>query len=290
MHRLIISAPFGNWVGFKNSTRTIGTYTRGYRGGVLKRLWRMLLTLRYYPGIRAWKNRLGLPNPGIQSLRDWTRERRYRDRSASNPTPDFWASDKILSIAGFDESDWWHLFYDAVALRPLAVELNLSCPNCPGEDRTKDYGEVFKSAFEICARKSFIPVIVKLPPVGYRHLAHMALEEGITRFHCCNTLPTGNGGLSGKPLQALSLQAVREVKDMALDRGILLANVIGGGGVTCLDDACKYIQAGATNVAVASVLLAPWRWLTVRKMAQTLSRETGAPAPSDATGEGVANR
>ena len=74
MNRLIIGAPFGNWLRFEHTTATLGTYTVHRRAGVLKRIWRFIATVRWYPSMGAWINRLGLPNPGIQSLLDASKQ------------------------------------------------------------------------------------------------------------------------------------------------------------------------------------------------------------------------
>lgn len=245
VERLVVSAPFGNYLQFPHTTSTIGTFTREYRGGFWRRLWRVLRTVRYYPGIQAWKNKLGLPNPGIASVR-------------------VRCSDKIVSVSARRTDDWYHLLDALRYLRPLATELNVSCPNCPGEPDSTDYEAVYRRA--MCQPYR---VIVKVPPVGYERVISLAVSQGISIFHCCNTLPTPSGGISGKPLKPLSLRAV----EYARSRGARL--VIGGGGVTCLRDAQDYLSAGATSVAVGSVLFFPWKWRTVRKMAEALRCPAG---------------
>jgi len=64
---LIVSAPFGNYIQPAGCTATLGTFTALRRGGVINRAWRVLLTVRYYRRMKAWVNRIGLRNPGI----DW---------------------------------------------------------------------------------------------------------------------------------------------------------------------------------------------------------------------------
>jgi hypothetical protein len=48
MHSLIIGAPFGNYITRKGVKSTIGTFTNENRAGILKRIWRVLSTVRYY--------------------------------------------------------------------------------------------------------------------------------------------------------------------------------------------------------------------------------------------------
>jgi dihydroorotate dehydrogenase len=244
MHKLVISAPFGNHLHFPFATPTLGTFTLRPRGGLLRRLWRVLATVRYYPSLGAWRNRLGLPNPGIDAF-----------------NPDYTLADKIVSVKGFDAAEWRLLAERVDRLAPLALEMNASCPNCPGEDRT-DYALAFGRVEDVCRHT---PVIVKLPPVGYEPLVRLALDAGIDSFHCCNTLPVPGGGLSGKPLQPLSLRCVADVRTLRW--------LVGGGGVTGVEDARRFLDAGATTVAVASTLFLPWRWRAVREMAYQLSKE-----------------
>ena len=79
-HRLVISAPFGNYLeGAMCSIRTLGTFTFNRRGGWLWRIFRVLWTVRYYHRLGAWVNRLGLPNPGIE----WIADKRRVERSDS---------------------------------------------------------------------------------------------------------------------------------------------------------------------------------------------------------------
>jgi dihydroorotate dehydrogenase len=218
MHKLVISAPFGNHLHFPFATPTLGTFTLRPRGGLLRRLWRVLAT---------------------------------------------------VSVKGFDAAEWRLLAERVDRLAPLALEMNASCPNCPGEDRT-DYALAFGRVEDVCRHT---PVIVKLPPVGYEPLVRLALDAGIDSFHCCNTLPVPGGGLSGKPLQPLSLRCVADVRTLAAQGGHTLRWLVGGGGVTGVEDARRFLDAGATTVAVASTLFLPWRWRAVRVMAYQLSKE-----------------
>lgn len=250
---LVIGAPFGNWLRFPGAVSTLGTFTLDRRGGRLWRWWQVLRTVRYYPGIQAWKNRLGLPNPGLAGL-----------KRVALTTPDQFAQ-SIVSIAGFNHWEWQKLFGAAQALQPLAIELNVSCPNCPGKDQT-DYTELFAYLGRQENATWTTPVIVKLPPLGAEQLYVQALAAGIRRFHCCNTLPTPGGGLSGKPLKAISLALLRRLRPQAPPGTVF----IGGGGVTTASDAMEYYAAGADMVSVASALFCPWRWGRFRRLALEL--------------------
>nr|MBX2851143.1 hypothetical protein [Phycisphaeraceae bacterium] len=97
---LIISAPFGNYIQPPGTTATLGTFTAARRGGILNRVWRILLTVRYYRKAKAWVNKIGLRNPGI----DWLV---VKNQSPKPGRAD--VKDKIVSIHGFTPEDWYTL-------------------------------------------------------------------------------------------------------------------------------------------------------------------------------------
>lgn len=236
VRRLIIGAPFGNYFHFPNATSTLGTYTLKRRAGPLGRVWRVLKTVRYHAGVRSWTNRLGLPSPGIRTLTD--------------------ATDRILSIHGFNKAEWNALYVEAELYHPLAVELNLSCPNV---------GSVPFSDVEYACERLLqlgVTVIAKLPPVRWMEWGSLLYVVGVRCFHLCNTMPSPAGGVSGKLLMPYSLWAVRDFRQ-TYGTAVTL---IGGGGVTSADDVRAYRKAGADHVAVASMLLNPFRWRTINRL------------------------
>jgi len=228
---MIIAAPFGNYIQPKGTTPTLGTFTTNPRPGRLRRI---LRTVRYYPRLKAWVNRIGLRNPGLAWLLDQV------DRGRIDPT------DKIVSIHGFDDEQWARLLDQTSELEPLAIELNMSCPNV---------GEMAwpPDLFERAARLT-TPVIIKLPPIHYELMVDQARAAGLTAFHCCNTLPIPAGGLSGAPLKPLSLRCIRWLR--ATPAGDRLT-LIGGGGIDTLPDIDEYASAGADHVALATKTMNP---------------------------------
>ncbi len=246
MERVIISAPFGNHFKPKGATPTLGTFTLYYRGGLFYRLWRMALTLRYHSQSQSWINKLGLPNPGIGSLpitHDHTKE--------------------IISIHGFNGDDWLmlanHLRHFPKEHGPITVELNLSCPNV-GHDVI--VAEVTRAV--VILQHNDVRIIAKLPPIRWMDWVHPLYDMGIRMFHCCNTIPTPGGGMSGKPLKQYSLCAVEDIKDEFGSE----VTVIGGGGITCLDDVRDYVKAEADHVALGSMLLNPFNHWGLEKFIQ----------------------
>lgn len=254
----IVSAPFGNYLGQGWATRTLGTFTlharppgnpteEPIRGG---RLWRILKTVRYNPFNRSWRNKIGLRNPGILSL--FNNEEISPLLGAGLPKRDY--SKDIISIHGF-QNEWMGLGLLAARARPLAIEFNLSCPNV--EDVSEPFECFQKGLAGILRVSSDIPTIVKLPPPSY------GMEELVEKFanpwylqpdafHCCNTIPTPKGGISGKVLKPFALRGVRWLREK-----IPHAIIIGGGGVSCREDAQELFNAGANCVAIASCLFNP---------------------------------
>jgi dihydroorotate dehydrogenase len=255
IQRLIISAPFGNYIQPAGCTPTLGTFTAARRPG---RVWRVLATVRYYRRLKGWVNQIGLRNPGMP----WLVERVGAGRVN--------VADKIVSIHGFSEGDWFALLDQVAGIRPLAVELNMSCPNI---------GEInWPAGLFPHAAGGDVPVIVKLPPVHYRVMAEGALAAGIRAFHCCNTLPVPAGGLSGKPLKPFSIQCIRDLREQ-IAAGLDLL-IIGGGGITQPADIDDYTAAGATHFALGTKVFNPKYLFTHRPLAPLLERCARHRAPA----------
>ncbi len=232
MHKIILSAPFGNYLRFANTTPTIGTFTVQRRGSVLDRVWRALRTIRYYWREQAWVNRMGLLNPGFESI----------------PSTE----GKILSICGFAEWEWTLL-----ATYAQWVEFNLSCPNVAHQPCIHECEPAIRLALNLGRT-----VICKLPPIDWMGWGRPLFALGVRYFHLCNTIPTRNGGMSGKPLLPLSLRAVAEFRQEFGNE----VTLIGGGGVTSVEDVQRYLAAGADHMAIGSMLLNPLNWLKVKKL------------------------
>lgn len=234
---LIISAPFGNYIQPEGATATLGTFTLEPRPG---RLWATLTRIRAYPSMGGYVNKIGLRNPGIASLAD-----KY-------------LGGKIVSIHGFDNEDWVDLIDALHYYRPEAVELNFSCPNVV--DKAINYYAVIQYAARLNGSGN---VIVKLPPIDYEPMVGAALSAGVSFFHCCNTLPMPNGGMSGRPLKRYSIRVVQQLrKRYGQD-----ITIIGGGGVFNAQDVRDYFDEGVDHVAVGSSLLNPLRALMVGRLA-----------------------
>lgn len=231
---LVISAPFGNYIQPAGATATLGTFTAARRPG---RLWRILRTVRYYPRIKTWVNKIGLRNPGMP----WLVERVKAGRID--------VSDKIVSIHGFTDADWYALLDQIGTIKPLAVELNMSCPNVGCIEWPVD---LFSRALA-----TGVPVIVKVPPVNYHEIFGGAWEAGVRWFHCCNTLPSPAGGLSGAAVKPVSLQCIRDLRERLSPEDRAELHIIGGGGIRTPQDIDLYAAAGAERFAIATKVFNP---------------------------------
>lgn len=229
---LIISAPFGNYTQPYGTTPTIGTFTALRRGGRPAAFGRAVLTMRYYRRLDAWVNRIGLRNPGIDSV--------TVGHTHGRPL-----AESILSVHGFDDGEWALLLERVRTLRPLAVELNISCPNV-GELSWPD--TLFKDAVA-----TGVPVIVKVPPIRYQAMADAAVAAGVPWIHATNTLPVAKGGMSGAPLKPLSVQVVAWLR-ANYGRHV---GIIGGGGIRSAADVTDFADAGADRFAVGTYAMRP---------------------------------
>ena len=243
----IISAPFGNYIQRAGWVSTLGTFTPKYRGGLWWRLWRCMRTLRYDRRQRGWVNRLGLPNPGI----DWL---------TGTPKRASLAAGKIISVgiaSDDDEQSFSDMILKLTLLNPLYFELNASCPN-EARGLTEERMINLLGMLPDVGSK----MILKLPPdVGRAHdLACMGIENGITRFHCCNTLPTPRGGLSGPALIPIVVQVIDTLRMIEVPANLPRTEIIAGGGIDSPGIARLYRDHGADHIAVGSAWLNPGNW------------------------------
>ncbi|MGP1347628.1 MAG: hypothetical protein ACTS3F_13305 [Phycisphaerales bacterium] len=230
-------------------------------------------TVRYHGGIRAWTNKIGLRNPGIE----WLAERIAAGRTRIDHA--------ILSIHAFDDDAWPAILDRAAALRPLAIELNMSCPNVGHVNWPPT---LFERAAAIQSASAGIPIIAKLPPVNYQAMLDAALGAGLRAFHCCNTLPVPTGGMSGKPLKPIALQCIADLRrrarseSPALDEALI---IIGGGGITTPADIDDYARAGATHFAIGTKAFNPallFGHAPLRPLIEHAARtHAGAPHPAN---------
>ena len=227
LKNIIIAPPFGRYLKFKETSNVYGSFTLERRKGLIKQC---IKTIRKV-GKNAWRNKIGLRNPGLPNTKPLKR------------------AQDIISLAALDINDW-EKFADILNNKGFTdcknIEINIGCPNAMICDFPKELASLYQGK----------NLIVKLPPnIDINAKIAEYFEVGITTFHLCNTLPSDKGGISGYPLKALSLPAIKSAREKFGDH----ITLIGGGGVYALEDAKEYLEAGADHLSLSSVMFNPLR-------------------------------
>jgi dihydroorotate dehydrogenase (NAD+) catalytic subunit len=173
----------------------------------------------------------------------------------------------IASIAGNTAAEYQQV---AQKLRGaqgvVGVEVNISCPNL--EDRNNMFAHDAKATAAVIAsvrRVLEVPVFAKLSPnvTSITQIAEAALDNGANGLSLVNTLlgmaidvetrrPKLAGVVGGLSGPAIKPVAVRAVYDVA--RAFPSVPIIGMGGIMDERDAIEFILAGATAVALGTVI------------------------------------
>jgi dihydroorotate dehydrogenase (NAD+) catalytic subunit len=180
-----------------------------------------------------------------------------------------------------------------------AIELNLSCPNVGGTPFALD-PDALRSVVEAVRPRTGRPLLVKLAPNApdLAATARVAADAGADGVTVVNTLPglsldvrtgdprlgAGAGGLSGPPLRAVGVAAVRKIRER------VEIPVVGVGGIFHPEDALEYLLAGASLVQMGTAsFAAPRAAERVIRGLERIVRKAGvqslndlAPTPADA--------
>lgn len=229
LNRYFISAPFGNYLKYKDAISVTGTWTVDPRPGLLQQIIKTLRYVKTEHG-RAWRNKLGLRNPGLHVGMLKT------------------SYDQVMSVAALDPSDWEKI---RMAISPeRSIELNISCPNLDTHEDTTSWKGFDK--FPHHMRGDWC--IVKIPPVAPKELIDKIVDSGYKQIHASNTLYTKQGGLSGKTLMPYTMGIIDYIKSYHKH-----VEVIAGGGVTSKADAERYLDAGADHISIGTACFTPWK-------------------------------
>jgi dihydroorotate dehydrogenase (fumarate) len=178
----------------------------------------------------------------------------------------------IASVAGFVEEDFVKIARVINESRPDLIEVNLSCPNVPGEPQIGYDAEASERLLMKVRKVVSVPLGVKLPP--YFDPAHQekmvgVLERGGVEFlSLINSVgnglvvdpdresvvikPKGGfGGLGGSIIKPVALANVRAFWKLFGGR----LPIIGTGGVCSGSDAFEHFLCGATAVQVGTTLV-----------------------------------
>lgn len=192
-------------------------------------------------------NSIGLANPGRE---DFLTKVLPRLRELGVP---IW-----VSVGGFSASEYAET---CARLEDVAaVELNLSCPNV---EEAADGAAAIVSA---CREATSLPLYAKLSPAHWdiSEVAGAVEAAGADGLSLVNTirglelderslrptLGTGTGGYSGPALRPIALAAI-----FACYRSVRIP-IVGMGGVSTGRDVLDFIAAGATDVALGTILFA----------------------------------
>lgn len=190
-------------------------------------------------------NSIGLANPGRERF---LRETLPRLRQLGRP---LWISVGGFAVAGYAET--------CAALEDVeAIELNLSCPN------VEEAPESAAAIVAACREATDLPLYAKLSPAAWdiAEAARAVEAAGADGLSLVNTLrglaldertlrpklARVTGGYSGPALKPVALAAVYAC---AAAVGI---PIVGMGGVTSGLDALELIAAGASAVALGTIL------------------------------------
>lgn len=239
---------------------------------------------------RAIVNRLGFNNEGHDALKRRLQARRGRKGIVGvNIGANKDAADRIADyeagIAAFEELASY-------------FTVNISSPNTPGLRALQGRGELETLISRVLkARKTGVPILLKIAPdltaPELADIAAVALDMKLDGLIVSNTtirregLVAGRhahetGGLSGRPLFALSTEVLRDVYRLTAGK----IPLVGVGGVASGADAYAKIRAGASLVQLYSALTYEGPALIARiksDLAEALARD-GFAHVADAVG------
>jgi dihydroorotate dehydrogenase (NAD+) catalytic subunit len=204
-------------------------------------------------------NSIGLQNPGIDVFVS-----QVLPRLAELEVP-LW-----VSVGGFSAAD----FADVCERLDehedvMTIELNLSCPNV--EEAPGNAAELVAAARRVTTK----PLYAKLSPATWdiAESARAVEAAGVDGLSLINTirglaldsvtrepkLARGAGGYSGPALRPIALACV-----WACAQAVGLP-IVGMGGIGSGDDARDFVSAGASSVALGTILFSdPWAPARVR--------------------------
>ena len=223
-------------------------------------------------------NRMGFNNRGQADALERLRKR-YRTRGVVgvNVGANKDSADRIADyVAGVQ------------AMSPVAdyLTINISSPNTPGLRQFQDEGalnELLAAAREVRSSKPiFLKVAPDLDEGDPERIVRAAIDHGIDALIVSNTTITRpplqsvhakeTGGLSGKPLKPLALEALRRFRKAGGGE----IPLIGVGGIASADDAWERIRAGASLIQLYSAMVFEGPGIArriARGLAQRLKRE-----------------
>jgi|TARA_B110000261_G_scaffold112363_1_gene125540 dihydroorotate dehydrogenase len=218
-----INPPFSNYLNLPNTMSIKGSYTLDKREGLFLQI---IKTLRYSFENGGWTNKIGLRNPGI-------------DYAIKN----YKKGSHIVSIAILNKNEIPEILKRIPT--DMDIELNVSCPNAENKMCTDGLNNFINSTRDWC--------IIKLSPTCDTKLIDDYYKQGFRQFHCSNTIPIKEGGLSGKSIIPYSNNLIKYINTNYKD-----TEIIGGGGITKIGDMNNYRLVGANHFSASTVFFCPY--------------------------------
>ena len=262
-----ISPPFGNYLNLDKCISIKGSFTLEPRDGLFKQIMKTLYFDTYYWG---WVNKIGLRNKGIEyglsrcliQKHNSTQAQLFNFidsymnylllpngalylskigvRNGGNCGVDGNRNITSIAILNHDEIN---KFLEIIP-ENKNIEINISCPNVNKHLIDKDIQKFLNPKRQWCILK-LSPLIEEKKIDYYYHL-------GFRQFHCSNTIPIKQGGLSGKNIMKYNekiIPYIKKYKD---------TEVIAGGGITKYKDILYYKDLGADHFSFSSVCFCPY--------------------------------
>ena len=220
---------------------------------------------RWYTRGNCTLNSFGMPNEGIAFYRAHLPEML---KIAHNN-----GKKLSLSIAGFSTLEYVELAQLADSAHVDLLELNLGCPNVTIDGKQKPIASfdpaTITEIIDAVSHVTNMPLFLKLSP--YSNPAELErVAETISKSGKVSAVVTSNtfansialeegrpvlathlGGLSGHGLLPISLGQVWQFRKLLPDH----IAVVGVGGIESIHDVEQYIQAGASGVQVATLIV-----------------------------------
>jgi dihydroorotate dehydrogenase (fumarate) len=215
---------------------------------------------RYYSFPSGSINSMGLPNLG------------YLAYAKLIPALKGYGKPVVASVAGLCEADFIKIAAVINESRPDLIEVNLSCPNIPGEPQIGYDAEATERLLERVRNTVTVPMGVKLPPYfDPAHQDKMARVLERTRVDFLSLINSvgnglvvdaeaetvvikpkgGFGGLGGAIIKPVALANVRAFWKRFEGR----LPIIGVGGVMNGVDVFEHLLCGASAVQIGTVLV-----------------------------------
>lgn len=215
---------------------------------------------RYYSFPGGSINSMGLPNLG------------YLAYARLIPDLKRYGKPVIASIAGLCEADFVKIAAVINESRPDLIEVNLSCPNIPGEPQIGYDADASERLLEQVRKVISVPMGVKLPPyfdpAHQEKMARILGRVGVDFLSLINSVgnglvvdheresvvikPKGGfGGLGGPLIKPVALANVRAFWKLFGGRMPILA----AGGVVTGTDAFEHLLCGASAIQIGTALV-----------------------------------